>query len=99
MGSLDVSAAAVSCEDTFDWFCETVSSDVMPVSLSTRHTADFRADITDLDLGAARLSTFACSPVLARRTPLTCAQAIPSSTRSRWPHEEPSGSLSEATVL
>ncbi|WP_405603331.1 helix-turn-helix domain-containing protein [Streptomyces sp. NBC_01410] len=69
MGSLDVSDAAVSCEDTFDWFCETVSSDVMPVSLSTRHTADFRADITDLDLGAARLSTFACSPVLARRTP------------------------------
>ncbi|WSF21339.1 helix-turn-helix domain-containing protein [Streptomyces sp. NBC_01353] len=68
MGSLDVSAAAVSRGDRFEWFCETVSSDLMPVSLSTRHTTDFRAKITELDLGLARLSTFAFSPVLSRRT-------------------------------
>lgn len=40
----------------------------MPVSLSTQHTTDFRAKITELDLGAVRLSTFAFSPVLSRRT-------------------------------
>ncbi|WTA95156.1 helix-turn-helix domain-containing protein [Streptomyces avidinii] len=63
------SAAAAPAGDRFDWFCETVSSDLMPVTLSTRHTADFHARITDLDLGAVRLSTFAFSPVLSRRTP------------------------------
>ncbi|MFF1415888.1 helix-turn-helix domain-containing protein [Streptomyces sp. NPDC058289] len=36
--------------------------------LSTRHTADFRAKITDLDLGVVRLSALTCSPVLSRRT-------------------------------
>ncbi|NUK15331.1 helix-turn-helix domain-containing protein [Streptomyces lunaelactis] len=68
MGSLDVSAAAVSCGDRFEWFCETVSSDLMPVSISTQHTTGFRAKITELDLGAVRLSTFAFSPVMSRRT-------------------------------
>nr|WP_324611701.1 hypothetical protein [Streptomyces viridochromogenes] len=55
-------------EDGFDWFCETVSSTVMPVTLSTRNPADFRASMTDLDLGVVRLSAVACSPVLSRRT-------------------------------
>ncbi|MFD6892014.1 helix-turn-helix domain-containing protein [Streptomyces sp. NPDC059957] len=68
MGSLVTSEAVVAREDRFDWFCETVSSDVMPVMLSTPHTADFRAKITDLDLGAVRLSSLSCSPVLSRRT-------------------------------
>ncbi|WP_244315543.1 helix-turn-helix domain-containing protein [Streptomyces albidochromogenes] len=58
----------MACEDRFDWFCETVSSEVMPVMLSTRRTTDFRASISDLDLGVVRLSAVACSPVLSRRT-------------------------------
>ncbi|MFD5149003.1 helix-turn-helix domain-containing protein [Streptomyces sp. NPDC058401] len=62
------SETVVAREDRFDWFCETVSSDVMPVMLSTRHTADFRAKFTDLDLGSVRLSALKCSPVLSRRT-------------------------------
>ncbi|MEU9304859.1 helix-turn-helix domain-containing protein [Streptomyces sp. NPDC048269] len=45
-----------------------MSNHVMPVSLSTRHPADFRAHIADLDLGAVRLSALTCSPVLSRRT-------------------------------
>ncbi|MFD5097569.1 AraC-like ligand-binding domain-containing protein [Streptomyces albidochromogenes] len=45
-----------------------MSSEVMPVMLSTRHAADFSARITNLDLGVVRLSTVACSPVLSRRT-------------------------------
>ncbi|MFF8846491.1 helix-turn-helix domain-containing protein [Streptomyces sp. NPDC015127] len=68
MESLVLSASDVPCGDRFEWFCETVSSGLMPVTLSTRHAADFRASITDLDLGAVRLSTFAFSPVLSRRS-------------------------------
>ncbi|MCX5192382.1 helix-turn-helix domain-containing protein [Streptomyces sp. NBC_00249] len=68
MGLLVVSDAAVARGDRFDWFCETVSTDVMPVMLSTRHAADFRGTITDLDLGVVGLSTLACSPVRSRRT-------------------------------
>ncbi|MCP3757970.1 helix-turn-helix domain-containing protein [Streptomyces sp. TBY4] len=68
MGMSVLSDAGVAREDRFDWFCEAVSSDVMPIMLSTRHTADFRARITDLDLGVVRLSSVACSSVLSRRT-------------------------------
>ncbi|MEU6947866.1 helix-turn-helix domain-containing protein [Streptomyces sp. NPDC046316] len=68
MEKLVASGADGACEDRFDWFCETVSTEVMPVMLSTRHAADFRAGITDLDLGVVRLSVVACSPVLSRRT-------------------------------
>nr|WP_260606827.1 helix-turn-helix domain-containing protein [Streptomyces sp. WAC08241] len=57
-----------ACEHRFDWFRETVSSDVMPVTLSTRRAADFHAGITNLDLGAVGLSAVTCSAVLSRRT-------------------------------
>lgn len=77
MESLDVSDAAVPRTERFEWFCDSVSSDLMPFSLSTRHTTDFHARITNLDLGAARLSTFAFSPVLSRRTSAHIRQADP----------------------
>ncbi|MGW2304762.1 AraC-like ligand-binding domain-containing protein [Streptomyces sp. NPDC001809] len=64
-------------EDTFDWFCETVSRAVMPVMLSTRNASDFRADMADLELGAVRLSAVACSPVVSRRTPTHIRRADP----------------------
>ncbi|MFE5630214.1 helix-turn-helix domain-containing protein [Streptomyces sp. NPDC056543] len=68
MGVLVASDAGVAREDRFEWFCEAVSSDVMPVLLNTRSRTDFRASIADLDLGVVRLSTVACSPVSSRRT-------------------------------
>ncbi|MFG2874181.1 helix-turn-helix domain-containing protein [Streptomyces sp. NPDC048337] len=77
MGSLNASAEAVSGTDRFDWFCETVSSDLLPVSVSSRHTTDFRASIADLELGDLRLSTFAFSPVQARRTAAHVRQGDP----------------------
>ncbi|MFJ3880524.1 helix-turn-helix domain-containing protein [Streptomyces sp. NPDC090077] len=68
MATLVASDVVEAREDRFDWFCETVSSRVMPVLLSSRHTADFRADVTELDLGVVRLSAVTCSPVSSRRT-------------------------------
>ncbi|MFB6614856.1 helix-turn-helix domain-containing protein [Streptomyces sp. NPDC056367] len=59
---------ALERKDRFDWFCETVSSDVMPVSLNTRHADDFQASLMSLDLGVAQLSSLVCSPVASRRT-------------------------------
>ncbi|MEU0009405.1 helix-turn-helix domain-containing protein [Streptomyces sp. NPDC006314] len=61
-------AATEPRKDRFEWFYETLSSGLMPLTLSSRHTAHFRAKITDLDLGDVRLSTFAYSPVLGRRS-------------------------------
>ncbi|MEU6931303.1 helix-turn-helix domain-containing protein [Streptomyces sp. NPDC046374] len=60
--------AVGTSEDRFDRFCEAVSTEVMPITLSTRHAADFRAGIRYLDLGVVRLSFVASSPVLSRRT-------------------------------
>ncbi|KOY53509.1 helix-turn-helix domain-containing protein [Streptomyces sp. XY332] len=68
MGLQVTSDAVEAREDRFDWFCETVSNDVMPVTLSTSHAADFQASVTHLDLGVAGLGAVACSPVLSRRT-------------------------------
>ncbi|MFG2873806.1 helix-turn-helix domain-containing protein [Streptomyces sp. NPDC048337] len=68
-GLLEASTAAAAREDRFDWFCQTVSSEVMPVMLSSRHAADFRASFTYLDLGDVQLSALTCSPLLSRRTP------------------------------
>ncbi|MFF9853483.1 AraC-like ligand-binding domain-containing protein [Streptomyces litmocidini] len=68
MSLLALPDAVEAGEDRFDWFCEMVSRAVMPVALSTRHAADFRANMTDLDLGVVRLSAVACSPVFSRRT-------------------------------
>ncbi|MFD8014485.1 helix-turn-helix domain-containing protein [Streptomyces sp. NPDC058955] len=66
---LQASSEAVGAgEDGFDWFRETVSSNVMPVMLSTRRTDDFRASVTDLDLGVVRLTALEFSPVHSRRT-------------------------------
>ncbi|RSS57976.1 helix-turn-helix domain-containing protein [Streptomyces sp. WAC07061] len=77
MGTLVASEVVGAREDRFDWFCETVSSHVMPVLLSSRHTADFRADITEVDLGAVRLSAMTCSPVRSRRTMTHVRQGDP----------------------
>lgn len=68
MGLLASPDAVGACEDRFDWFCESISTDVMPVTLSTRHAADFRASLTYVDLGVVQLSALACSSVLSRRT-------------------------------
>ncbi|GLX18804.1 helix-turn-helix domain-containing protein [Streptomyces lavendulae] len=68
MATLVASDAVGTHGDRFDWFCEAVSSRVMPVLLSSRHAADFRAAITELDLGVVRLSAVTCSPVGSRRT-------------------------------
>ncbi|MET7754295.1 helix-turn-helix domain-containing protein [Streptomyces sp. NPDC005389] len=75
--SLTLTDAAGAGEDRFDWFCETVSRAFMPVMLSTRRAADFRASMTDLDLGTVRLSAVSCSPVLSRRTPTHVRRADP----------------------
>lgn len=64
-----VTSDAVEREDRFDWFCEAVSNDVMPITLDTRHADDFQARLMHLDLGVAQLSSSTCSPVVSRRTP------------------------------
>ncbi|WP_371502702.1 helix-turn-helix domain-containing protein [Kitasatospora sp. NBC_00374] len=68
MGWSSMSARTVPPADRFEWFREALSSDLMPIALSTEHTADFRAEITNLGLGPAQVSTFAFSSVRGRRT-------------------------------
>ncbi|MFD5329087.1 helix-turn-helix domain-containing protein [Streptomyces sp. NPDC127092] len=79
MGTTDgpATAEAVPRQDRFDWFCETVTNDLLPVSVSSAHTADFHAAIQDVELGAVRLSSFAFSPVRARRTAAHVRQGDP----------------------
>ncbi|MFD6888234.1 helix-turn-helix domain-containing protein [Streptomyces sp. NPDC059957] len=63
-----VTSDSVERKDRFDWFCEAVSNDVMPITLDTLHAADFQASLMHVDLGVAQLSSTACSPVVSRRT-------------------------------
>ncbi|WP_345328888.1 helix-turn-helix domain-containing protein [Kitasatospora aburaviensis] len=70
--------------DRFEWFRAAVSSDLMPVALSSEHTSDFRAEITNLELGTVRLSTFAFSPVVSRRTPAHVRRGDPEQYQLAW---------------
>ena len=83
MESLVASDAVGAGGDRFDWFRETVCNEVMPVMLSTRHAAGFRASITDLDLGVVRLTAVSNSPVLSRAPRLMSGVAIPSTCNWR----------------
>jgi hypothetical protein len=58
----------VSCDDGFEWFDETISHALMPVTLDTRHTGEFRARTTEVGLGVVWLSACSYSPMLVRRT-------------------------------
>ncbi|WP_257584172.1 helix-turn-helix domain-containing protein [Streptomyces sp. TLI_146] len=55
--------------ERFDWFTETVSTDLLPVEIKTDRASDFHADIGAVDLGALTVSTLEFSPVWSRRTP------------------------------
>ncbi|MFD8635583.1 helix-turn-helix domain-containing protein [Streptomyces sp. NPDC059533] len=66
---LRVTSDSLERKDRFDWFCDTVSSDVMPIALNTRHADDFQASVMSMDLGVAQLSSFVCSPVFSHRSP------------------------------
>lgn len=68
MGSVGSRSEAVASAERFEWFCDAVSSHVMPVSLSAGNPSDFHADVADLELGSVRLSALTFSPVLSRRT-------------------------------
>ncbi|MFB7380769.1 helix-turn-helix domain-containing protein [Kitasatospora purpeofusca] len=77
MGWSSVSAAVVPAEDRFEWFREAVASEVMPLSISTDHAADFHADIAGVELGPVRMASFAYSPIVARRSAAHVRQGDP----------------------
>ncbi|MFF4426880.1 helix-turn-helix domain-containing protein [Streptomyces sp. NPDC001549] len=63
--------------DRFEWFLNTVSNEVMPLSLSSDRRDDFHADIQDMPLGAVVLSEFAFSPMRAWRSARHIRQGDP----------------------
>ncbi|WP_244283073.1 helix-turn-helix domain-containing protein [Streptomyces flavidovirens] len=70
--------------DRFEWFCETVSSELMPVTLSTKHATDFAAEISDLALGPVRVSRFDFTPVWSRRTAAHVRRGDPEQYQLAW---------------
>ncbi|MEU1409278.1 helix-turn-helix domain-containing protein [Streptomyces sp. NPDC005728] len=66
---MTASAAEVAPADRFEWFREAVSTELMPLTVSTERAAGFRAEITHVELGPVQVSNFAFSPARGRRTP------------------------------
>ncbi len=77
MGGVRASASAVAPADRFEWFREAVSTDLMPITINTERTAGFRAEIASVDFGPVQMSTFAYSPVAARRSTAHVRQGDP----------------------
>ncbi|MEU6237173.1 helix-turn-helix domain-containing protein [Kitasatospora sp. NPDC047058] len=71
------SAAAVAPAERFEWFCEAVSTDLMPITIRTERAAGFRAEIANVGLGSVQVSSFAYSPVSACRTAVHVRQGDP----------------------
>ncbi|WP_328738332.1 helix-turn-helix domain-containing protein [Streptomyces erythrochromogenes] len=63
--------------DRFEWFLETVSNEVMPLSLSSDRQDNFHADIHDVPLGPVTLSAFEFSPMRAWRSAKHIRQGDP----------------------
>ncbi|MFC0842433.1 helix-turn-helix domain-containing protein [Streptomyces noboritoensis] len=63
------SGREVPVAERFDWFTETVCTDLLPVEIKTDRAHDFHADIGAVELGALTVSTLEFSPVWSRRTP------------------------------
>ncbi|MCX4539099.1 helix-turn-helix domain-containing protein [Streptomyces sp. NBC_01565] len=77
VGVVRASASEVEPADRFEWFCETLSSDLMPLAVSTHRRAGFLAEIMSVELGTVQVSSFAYSPVRARRTSAHVRQGDP----------------------
>ncbi|GGP33124.1 helix-turn-helix domain-containing protein [Streptomyces melanogenes] len=77
MGWSQASADAVAPGDRFEWFRETLSTELMPVALRAPSPADFRAEISHLDLGVVQMSTFTFSAVSSRRSRAHVRQGDP----------------------
>lgn len=77
MGGARASASVVPPTDRFEWFLETVSNEVMPLSLSSDRRDDFHADIQDMPLGPVALSAFEFSPLRAWRSARHIRQGDP----------------------
>ncbi|OEJ23413.1 hypothetical protein AR457_01665 [Streptomyces agglomeratus] len=77
MGWSRASASVVPPTDRFEWFLETVSNEVMPLSLSSDRRDDFHAAIQDMPLGPVALSAFEFSPVRAWRSARHIRQGDP----------------------
>ncbi|MFJ5546268.1 helix-turn-helix domain-containing protein [Streptomyces sp. NPDC093225] len=84
MDVLDVSDVGLSRRDRFEWFRDTVSDELMPFSMDTGDRTNFRARITDLELGATRVSTFTFSPVTSRRTAADIRRGDPEDYQLAW---------------
>ncbi|MGW7056180.1 AraC-like ligand-binding domain-containing protein [Streptomyces sp. NPDC054887] len=67
----------MSPADRFEWFLETVSNEVMPLSLSSDRRDNFHADIQDTSLGSVALSAFEFSPMRAWRSAKHIRQGDP----------------------
>ncbi|MFC5887813.1 helix-turn-helix domain-containing protein [Kitasatospora sp. CM 4170] len=72
-----MSSTVVPPGDRFEWFCEAVSGDLMPITIRAEHTAGFRAEIRSVGLGAVQVSSFAYSPVSASRSACHVRQGDP----------------------
>ncbi|EPH41119.1 helix-turn-helix domain-containing protein [Streptomyces aurantiacus] len=67
--SVSVSTSSVSERDGFAWFSAMVGEAVMPLSITSAYTDNFRGTATSLHLPQTGVSSFSFSPGSARRTP------------------------------
>ncbi|MFJ3794074.1 helix-turn-helix domain-containing protein [Kitasatospora sp. NPDC090091] len=72
-----MSATVVPPGDRFEWFCEAVSGDLMPLTIRAEHAAGFQAEIATVGLGPLQVSSFAYSPVSALRSARHVRQGDP----------------------
>ncbi|WP_328926673.1 helix-turn-helix domain-containing protein [Streptomyces sp. NBC_00190] len=63
-----LSADMVAPKERFDWYNDVVASSLVPVSLTSDQSADFRCEASVLDLGAAQVSAHTYGQLRSRRT-------------------------------
>ncbi|WP_308344251.1 helix-turn-helix domain-containing protein, partial [Streptomyces sp. MK37H] len=65
-----VGTDSVPAPERFDWWCEMVGHEVMPVAARSAHTAVFQGRAEAVELPHSQVTAFDFSPMTARRSPV-----------------------------
>ncbi|MEU8759630.1 helix-turn-helix domain-containing protein [Streptomyces sp. NPDC048659] len=79
-----LSSEAVQAPDRFAWYSDQIRQYIFPITLSTPYTADFRSEVSALQLGVVQVAHFRFPPLEAARTARHIRRLDPETYQLGW---------------
>ncbi|MFD8211484.1 helix-turn-helix domain-containing protein [Streptomyces sp. NPDC059695] len=81
---ITMSSEAVQSADRFAWYSDQIRQYIFPITLSTLYTADFRSEVSALQLGVVQVAHFTFPPLEAARTARHIRRLDPETYQLGW---------------